>query len=45
MQHNKSSSMREVQSNTSLPQAEKPQINNLTLYLKELEKEEKAQRH
>jgi len=35
----KSSSMMEVYSNTILPQ-EKHQIDNLTLYLKQLEKEE-----
>ena len=38
----KSSAKRKVHSNTSLPQeAEKNQINNLTLYLKQLEKEER----
>ena len=37
----KSSSKREVYSNTSLSQ-ETTQINNLTLHLKELEKEEKT---
>ena len=39
----KSSSKREVYSYTSLPQdQEKSQINNLTLHLKELEKEEQT---
>ena len=39
----KSSSKREVYSNTILPQKqEKSQINNLTLHLKELEKEEQT---
>ena len=39
----KSSSKREVYSNTSLPQeTRKSQINNLTLHLKELEKEEQT---
>ena len=41
MGYNKSSSKREVYSNTILPQ-EKSQINNLTLHLKELEKEEQT---
>ena len=41
MGHSKSSSKRDVYSITSLPQKqEKSQINNLTLYLKQLEKEE-----
>ena len=41
MGHSKSSAKREVYSNTSLPQeTEKSQINNLTLHLKQLEKEE-----
>ena len=41
MGHNKSSSKREVYSNTILPQEkETSQINNLTLHLKQLEKEE-----
>ena len=39
----KSSSKREVYSNTILPQeTRKTQINNLTLHLKELEKEEQT---
>ena len=39
----KNSSNREVYSNTSLPQeTRKSQINNLTLHLKELEKEEQT---
>ena len=39
----KSSSKREVYSNTSLPQKQqKSPINNLTLYLKQLEKEEQT---
>ena len=39
----KSSSKREVYSNTILPQKqEKSQINNLTLHLKQLEKEEQT---
>ena len=41
MKFNKSSAKREIHSNTSLPQQEKHQINNLTLHLKQLEKEEK----
>ena len=41
MGRSKSSAKREVYSNTSLPQeTEKSQINNLTLHLKQLEKEE-----
>ena len=41
MGYSKSSSKREVFSNTSLPhKQEKSQINNVTLHLKELEKEE-----
>ena len=39
MGYSKSSPKREVYSNTILPQ-EKHQIDNLTLYLKQLEKEE-----
>ena len=43
MGYSKSSSKREVYSNTSLPQKqEKSHINNLTLHLKELEKEEQT---
>ena len=43
MRCSKSSSKREVYSNTILPQEqEKSQINNLTLHLKELEKEEQT---
>ena len=38
MGHSKSSSKREVYSDTKLPQnQEKSQVNNLTLYLKDLE--------
>ena len=41
MGYSKSSSKREVHSNKCLPQEiRKSQINNLTLYLKQLEKEE-----
>ena len=40
MGFSKSSAKRKVHSNTSLPQEMKNQINNLTLYLKQLEKEE-----
>ena len=40
MGFSKSSARRKVHSNTSLPQETKNQINNLTLYLKQLEKEE-----
>ena len=43
MRFSKSSGKRKVHSNTSLPQKtikKKPQINNLTLHLKQLEKEE-----
>ena len=42
MGHNKSSAKRKVHSNTGIPQRkqEKSQINNLTLHLKQLEKEE-----
>ena len=40
MGFSKSSAKRKVHSNTSLPQELKNQINNLTLYLKQLEKEE-----
>ena len=42
MEWSKSSSKREVYSNTVLPQEtrKKSQINNLTLHLKQLEKEE-----
>ena len=43
MGHNKSSSEREVYSNTILSQKEeKLQINNLTLHLKQLEKKEQT---
>ena len=43
MGSSKSSSKREVYSNTILPQKqEKPQINNLTLHLKQLEKKEQT---
>ena len=38
----KSSSKREVYSNTSLPQKTRKISNNLSLHLKELEKEEQA---
>jgi hypothetical protein len=38
--HSKSSSKREVYSDTNLPQnQEKSQVNNLTLYLKDLEED------
>ena len=41
MGHSKSSAKGTVHSNTSIPQeTRKSQINNLTLYLKQLEKEE-----
>ena len=40
MGRSKSSSKREVYGNTILPQETKSQINNLTLHLKQLEKEE-----
>ena len=43
MGHSKSSSKREVYSKTSLPhKQQKSPINNLTLYLKQLEKEEQT---
>ena len=42
MRYSKSSSMREVYSNTILPQETRKISNNLTLYLKELEKEEQT---
>ena len=43
MGYSKNCSKREVYSHTSLPQEqEKSQINNLTLHLKELEKEEQT---
>ena len=46
MEHSKNSSMREVYSHKSLPQEtkqkKKTQTNNLTLHLKQLEKEEKS---
>ena len=38
----KSSSKREICSNTILPQEKKNQINNINLHLKELEKEEQT---
>ena len=38
----KSSSKRDVYSNTILPQETTSQVNNLTLHLKELEKEEQT---
>ena len=38
----KSSSKRDVYSNTTLPQETTSQVNNLTLHLKELEKEEQT---
>ena len=42
MEHYKSSAKRKVHSNTGIPQEtrKKSQINNLTLHLKQLEKEE-----
>ena len=40
--HSKSNSKKEVYSNVSLPQETKSQINNLTLQLKQLEKEEQT---
>ena len=44
MECSKSNSKREFYSNTILPQetTKKPQINNITLHLKELEKEEQT---
>ena len=42
MGHSKSSSKREVYSNTSLPQETRKISNNLTLCLKQLEKEEQT---
>ena len=38
--HYKSSAKRKVHSNTGIPQETRSQINNLTLHLKQLEKEE-----
>ena len=44
MDCSKSSSKREVYSNTILPQETRKTSNNLTLHLKQLEKEEEQQR-
>ena len=42
MGHSKSSSKREIYSNTNLPQETRKISNNLTLHLKQLEKEEQT---
>ena len=42
MGHSKSCSKREVYRNTNFRKQEKSQINNLTLHLKQLEKEEQT---